>query len=113
MISVDENVFVVTRRLFDKDVRRHFIGKVVRASPMGICVEGYVFTYDESVQEFTRLDELRTRLLAFADSGIIILILQPDIDLKNLKYYLSPQSKRFLTDGKNFMMNVVEFGTHR
>lgn len=113
MISVNEKVLVITRRFFEKDVRRHFIGVVTDESAVAIRVEGYVHTYDEAHQEFTRLDELRTRIISFSDNGMIIVILPPDVDIHELKYQLSPQNKRLLTDGKNFAMNVVEFGAHR
>ena len=113
MISLGENILVITRRYFENDIRRHFVGKVLQTNSVGMRVEGYVFTYDESINEFARCDEKRTRIVSFSDSGMVLVILPPQIDLEKLSYSTSPDGKRFLTDSADFKMNVIEFSTHR
>lgn len=47
VIGKGEKVFIVTRRLFDGDLRRHFAGEVQEATDTVIRVRGFVFVYDE------------------------------------------------------------------
>lgn len=113
MVSPGENIFVITRRFFEKDIRRHFVGRVLKVNETAMRIEGYVFTFDEVIHEFVRINELRTRIVSFSDCGMILLVIPSEVDIKQLHYQTNDQLKRFLTDGKNFSLNVSEFGTHR
>ena len=113
MISPGEKLLIITRRLFETDLRRHFVGEVMEASGDMIRVIGHGFVFNNGSNEFLRIDELRTRLFSMVDGGLILVLLPPEVDLKKLHYVMTRAQKRFLTDGDKFRLNVTEFGAHR
>ena len=48
MIIKGEKVFVITRRLFDEDLRRHFVGEVQEITNVAMRVQGYSFVFDDN-----------------------------------------------------------------
>lgn len=54
IVNRGEIVHVVTRRLFDGDLRRHFVGKVEEAEGCVARLKGYTFVYDEATNQFVR-----------------------------------------------------------
>ncbi len=111
VIAQGNKLHIITRRLFDSDLRRHFAGVVEEVSGTLIRIKGYVFVFDESENQFVRRDEERTRVFPISDSGLIINILPAEVDLPQLKYEIDAQGHRMLTDGRAFALNVTEFGT--
>jgi hypothetical protein len=43
VLTEGEKVHVITRRLFDNDLRRHFVGEVKAVSDVAVRLEGYAF----------------------------------------------------------------------
>ena len=43
VIDVGDKVHIITRRLFEDDIRRHFVGEVTRVSGELQEVQGYTF----------------------------------------------------------------------
>jgi hypothetical protein len=113
MLSKGEKIFVITRRLFEKDLRRHFVGQVQEVSGAAIRARGYVFVFDESTNEFVRREELRTRIFSLIDGGIVISVLPGEVILEEIRYGLDEKNRRIITDEKSFKMNVSELGVHR
>lgn len=113
VIQVGEKVHIVTRRLFEGDLRRHFAGIVEEVSEPLIRVSGHVFVFDEGANEFVRRDEERHRLFSTADSGHIINILPETTDMTKLRYEINRQGQRILTDGGSFSLNISEFSARR
>ena len=113
MLSKGEKVFVVTRRLFDKDLRRHFVGEIQDVSGAAMRVQGYAFIFDETMNDFIRREDLRTRIFSIIDAGILIAVIPADVSIEEIRYRVDEKNRRILTDGKNYKMNVSEFGITR
>jgi hypothetical protein len=112
-INVGEKVHIITRRLFESDLRRHFVGVVEEVTGAMIRARGYVFVFDEAANEFVRRDEQRQRLFSASDSGLIINILPAETELANLRYKIDGQGNRVLADGSTLSLNISEFGAKR
>ena len=113
LLNKGEKVHVMTRRLFEGDLRRHFAGEVMEASESGVRLEGYVFVLDTAKNHFVRRVEKRVRIIGILDSGHIIKVIPPDVRLEDLKYLLSPDKRLVVTDGREFSLDVNEFGLGR
>ncbi|MCA9403422.1 MAG: hypothetical protein KC897_06550 [Candidatus Omnitrophica bacterium] len=111
ILEKGEKIHVITRRLFDGDLRRHFIGEVKAASDWAARVEGYVFVYDSGISQFARREELRTRIISISDFGQIINVIPSRVELQRLEYKFNAQQRLVLTDGADFHLDINEFGT--
>lgn len=109
VVGVGEAVHIVTRRLFDGDVRRHFTGRVTATTDDLVRAEGWVFVFNRGTNEFIRRSERRTRVFALSDAGNIINILPSGVEPANLRYEFS-ESGLFITDGIDFAVDINEFG---
>ncbi len=109
IVAAGEAVHIVTRRLFDDDVRRHFAGTIMAASEQMIRADGWVFVFHRGTNEFIKRSDLRTRVFSLSDAGHIINVLPPGVEPENLRYEFS-ESGLFLTDGLDFSVDLNEFG---
>ncbi|CAN5619693.1 hypothetical protein BH24DEI1_BH24DEI1_18260 [soil metagenome] len=118
LLSVGEKIHIVTRLLFENDVRRHFVGEVEAATESIARIRGYafVFEFDSNMYRFVRRPELRVRLVSLADGNNVINIIPREVDLEDLQYedlqYDSSPGKTkhvVITDGKSFSLDVHEF----
>ena len=108
-----EKVDVTTRRLFENDLRRHFVGEVKAAGEASMRLEGYVFVFDYGSSRFVKRPEPRVRVFGLADSGSIINVIPADLDLDALFYSTSTENHMVFTDGKSFSLDVNEFSAIR
>lgn len=113
VISTGEKVHIITRRLFEEDLRRHFVGVVETCTETTIRVNGWAFVFDQAVTEFTRRDGARTRVFSLTSAGLIIGVLPGDVDLEKVRYRADKSGGRVLTDDQGFEMNISEFGATR
>jgi hypothetical protein len=113
MISKGEKILVITRRLFDGDLRRHFVGEVQETTSTAMRIKGYSFVFDEATLQFVRHDEKRIRIFSFIDSGLVIFILPSEVCMDDISYKWEENNRRIITDGKMYKMNISEFGVHR
>ncbi len=113
ILSTGDKIHVITRRLFDGDLRRHFVGEVQAATQLLARVEGYAFIFDAASVQFVRKPEKRIRIFGLDDSGLIINLLPADIDLEALAYKYNTKRELILTDGKSFNLDINEFGPAR
>jgi hypothetical protein len=104
-----EKVFIIARQLFEKDLRRHFVGEVIESSETTTRLRGYTFVYDDASGDFLRREELRTRVFSLTDAGYIINLLPGEALIEEVSYQTNDKNQRVLTDGKTFQMNVSEF----
>ena len=112
VLSKGEKVFIVVRRLFEKDLRRHFIGEVEEVSAELIRVHGYVFVLDEATRDFKRREKSQTNIYSLVDAGIVVIVLTDEIDLEAVHYCINDKGQRILTDKKSFYLQVSEFGVN-
>jgi hypothetical protein len=105
-----EKIFIVTRRSFVEDLRRHFVGQVLGSTDMVVRAKGFVFVYDNTKGDFVRREDVRTRVFSLTDAGFIINILPNEASLEDIHYQVDENNQRIITDGKTFKMNASEFG---
>ncbi len=111
MIIPGTKAHVVYRALYEKSVRRHFLGEVTVAEGAACLLEGYAFVWDEHKATFTRKPEKRTTVIDLAESGYIVNLLDDDLVLENVEYRYLKDVGLVATDGANFMLNINEFGS--
>ena len=113
ILEQGEKVHIILRRNFEGDLRRHFIGEIVAANDTLARVAGYAFVLDNTTGQFGRRPERRIRIFGFAESGNIINVLPLNTDIEGCLYKQSPEGKLVVTDGKNFTLDINEFGSSR
>lgn len=113
MLDKGEKIFVITRRLFEGDRIRLFVGEVQKSSNVAIIVQGYAFVNDEFTNEILRREDVRTRIISTVDAVNIIMIIPKDVILENVQYELNDINERVLTDNGSFIMNLNEFGASK
>jgi hypothetical protein len=113
ILSKGEKVFVITRRLFHGDLRRHFVGEVQKVSDLTMRVQGYAFIFDEPTSQFIRREDQRTRIFPLTDAGLVINVIPGDVTIADVLYKMNEQNQRVITDDKLFSINVDEFATNR
>lgn len=111
-VSPGERVHVITRRLFEGDLRRHFVGECTKVTENAIRLEGYAFIYDSEKNVYERRPEKRTRIFSLSDGNLIITVLSADTALDTLKYARA-KDRLVLTDGKSILLDINEFGAKR
>ncbi len=113
VIGVGEKVHVVYRSLYENSVRRHFIGEV-RAQEDAVCrIEGYLFVYDPKTIQFVRKPERRTMIMDLAASNYVVNVIPREVDLAAVSYRYLREGGLVATDGKQFSLDINEFGTRR
>jgi hypothetical protein len=101
-----DKVFIVERRLFDQDLKRHFVGEVEACTDVGFRARGYPFFYHPTAQTYVRKPSPRTRIFPF-DGNLIINVLPKDCDVESINYIAS-EIGTTLTDRKSFEMDVSD-----
>ena len=113
-IAIGEVVHIVTRRLFETEPRRHFLGRIVAAEAFNVRLQGFAFVLDTTqTGMYVRQNEHRTRVLNLADSGFIVNVLPTNVAVENVRYELDRDERLVVTDGENFSLAVQEFGLRR
>ena len=110
VLEVGDRIHVITRRNFEEDLRRHFVGEVIAANETAVRVHGYAFVMDSMLNEFVKRAASRTRVFGFGDSGHVIAVLPHGVAVETLRYE-SRDRRLILTDGGSFRMDINEFGT--
>ncbi|MBI4285517.1 MAG: hypothetical protein HY670_06410 [Chloroflexi bacterium] len=106
-----EKVHVIERRAFPEDVRRHFIGEVVRCTAEAIRLRGHAWVFDKVKGSFVRMPEKRERIV-YPDNRLVINIIPREVNLDDVKYIQQPQ-RLVVTDGKKFSLEITEFSAAR
>jgi hypothetical protein len=109
LLMPGERIHVITRRLFEGDLRRHFVGEIVAANNRAVRVKGYAFIFYPARNEYVRRPELRERIIALADAGEIINVIPGNVSLEELTYRPSEENRLVVTDGKSFRLDINEF----
>jgi len=100
---------VITRRSFDGDLRRHFVGQVIAANESTARVKGFTFVFYPGPNEYVRRPDMRERIIALSDAGNIINVIPENINLEDLVYRASEQNRLVVTDHKSFSLDINEF----
>ncbi|GJM44808.1 MAG: hypothetical protein DHS20C21_16500 [Gemmatimonadota bacterium] len=111
-IAVGDKLHIITRRQFEEDVRRHFVGQVTAVSGALQEIQGYAFVFDSGTNEYKRRPELRTRVLSVGEGTFIVTKLPPDVVVESLQYRVV-EKRVVVSDGKAFKLDINEFGGSR
>ena len=110
LIEPGEIVHVIERRIFQGDVRRHFVGSVQASTDRALRIRGYLFVYDTGASQFLRKPELRVRLVPL-DNRVILNVLPAGIEVDSIGYTRDEEGNLSLTDGEGFELDISEFST--
>jgi len=113
ILSKGEKVFLITRRSFPGDLRRHFVGEILEVTDSAIRVQGFAFIFDETTSQFIRRDDIRIRIFSMLDAGIVINILPEEVNIEDVHYKIDEKNHRVISDDKLISMNVSEFALNR
>ena len=113
MLGKEEKVFVITRRLFEGDRIRQFVGEVQESTDSIIKVRGYAFVHDDFTNEIVRREDIRTRIISLVDAINLIFVIPKDVILENVQYKLNDMNERVISDNESFTMNLNEFGASK
>jgi len=113
MLGKGEKVFVITRRLFEGDRIRVFVGELQASSDTAMKVRGYAFVHDDFTNEIVRREDIRTRIISLADAINLIFVIPKEVILENVQYELNSMHERVITDKDKFTLNLNEFGASK
>ncbi len=109
LVEEGDKLHVITRRLFEDDVRRHFAGEVVNSVGDLVELRGYSFVYNPSHNSYRKLPEVRNRFFAVGDSGLVVNRIPKEVDVAAVEYRVM-ENRLVLTDGSGFTLAINEFG---
>ncbi len=112
VINKGEKVHIIRRRNCADDPRRHFLGEVKEVEGQVPRLDGYVFVFDTSKNEYMKKVQKRTTIIDLGDSGYVVNIIPFDINIEQL-FYENDERTLIVTNGKSFSLNINEFGTSR
>ena len=109
VVTVGDKLHVITRRLFEGDLRRHFMGTVV-GNTGEICeLEGHVVLFHAARNEWVRRPDTRRRILSLSDGGHVVNRIPRSVEIGDLEYRMV-EGELVVTDGDTFELNIDEFG---
>jgi len=112
ILDAGEKVHIVERRLFEEDLRRHFIGQIIKCTENTIRLKGHAWVFDGVKEEFVCKPELRERVVCLGEK-LTINVIPEDVNLDEVKYEVMPKKGLVVTDGKKFSLEITEFTAMR
>ena len=112
VLNPGDKLHVITRRAFEADLRRHFVGEIEASSDVIARVNGFAFVFDATRNEYVKRPEPRLKIVPVADSGAVITMIPQRVELSALRYELV-NKRLVVTDGKDFSLDINEFGAGR
>jgi hypothetical protein len=109
VLAVGEKVHIVTRRLFEDDPRRHFVGQVEAISDGLARVRGHAFIFNSAHNEYEKRSGERVRIVSLVDAGNVMNVLPESVRLEALRYAFE-NGRLVLTDGAGYSLDINEFG---
>ncbi len=113
IVSPGEKVYVIFRRLFETEIRRHFVGEIMEVTGSTVRLEGNAIIFDSTKNQYSRKPELRTTIVDLAESGYIVNFIPSKVNIRDLQYILNQNKRLVVTDGKDFSLDINEFGAAR
>jgi len=112
VIEVGDNLHIMTRRLFEGDIRRHFAGEIVAIQDSLVLVRGFTFILNMGTFEYRRLPEKRSRIFSLGDAGHIVNKIPRGTNIDTISYE-TIDDRLVISDGDGFVLSINEFGTNR
>jgi hypothetical protein len=110
IIEKGNKVHIIYRALFDNSIRRHFVGEVIGAEGALCRIEGYAFVLDRKSEMFVKRPEKRITIADLGESGYIVNVIDSGVSIDAVAYKYLRETGLVVTDNKNFVMNINEFG---
>ncbi|MSU04731.1 MAG: hypothetical protein EXS23_05785 [Pedosphaera sp.] len=105
-----EKIHVVHRRLFERDIRKHFIGEVEDCENGLVRAVGYVFVIEDPKENvFRKKAGQRTRIISLSAGDIFVNVIPTTVDLGKIRYENNGRDLR-VTDGSEWHLDIKEFG---
>jgi len=112
ILDAGEKVHIVERRLFMEDLRRHFVGQIIKCTENTVRLKGYAWVFDGVKGEFVCKPELRERVICLSER-LTINVIPAEVNLYEIKYEVVPKKGLVVTDGKKFSLEITEFTAMR
>jgi len=112
ILEVGEKVHVIERRYFMEDLRRHFIGNVIKCTEQAVRLKGYAWVFDKVNGKFIMKPEERERIVCFGDR-MVINVIPEEVNMDEIRYVDLPGEGLVVTDGKDFLLEISEFTAMR
>ena len=109
IVTIGDKLHVITRRQFEGDVRRHFMGEVIGNTGSLVELEGVTMVCDDGRGDWTRRSETRKRIFSLAEAGHVVNRIPRSVEIDMLMYERI-EGELLVTDGKEFELNINEFG---
>jgi hypothetical protein len=111
ILDIGEKVHIIERRLFADDLRRHLVGEITRCTENAIQLKAYVWVFHQ-LKGFVRKPEKRERVLYLSDR-LTINVIPREVKLEEIQYVNDPKKGLYVSDGKQFNLEINEFGDSR
>ena len=109
LLSKGEKIHVVHRRLFEKDIRKHFLGEVETCENGIVRAVGHIYVIEDAKENvFRKKPEKRTRIISL-NHAVFVNVLPSAVDLEKVTYESRGRSLR-ITDGSEWFLDLKEFG---
>lgn len=109
LLQVGDKLHIMTRRRFESDIRRHFVGEVTAVSGELQEVTGYAFVFHTGSNQYKKRPELRTRIFSIGQEGFIVNKIPSEVVIASLEYRVI-ENRLAVTDGASFALDINEFG---
>jgi hypothetical protein len=111
ILDIGEKVHIIERRLFADDLRRHLVGEITRCTGNTIRLKAYIWVFHQ-LKGFVRKPEKRERVLYLSDR-LTINVIPREVKLEEIQYVNDPKKGLYVSDGKQFNLEINEFGDSR
>jgi len=112
LLEPGEKVHVIERRVFDGDVRRHFVGEVEAATDSAVRAVGFTFVLNPMTGNFDRREPARTRIVPLGAAGVVVYVIPRQIDVKAVRYEWAA-GNRLVVRAPGWEVFLDEFATAR
>jgi hypothetical protein len=109
VIEVGDKLHIITRRLFEGDVRRHFVGKMTKISGEVQEVQGYAFVFNRTTNDYKKRPQLRTRIFSLGQADFVVNKIPREVAIESLEYRFI-EKRLAVTDNGDFSLDINEFG---
>lgn len=108
ILTNNDKIMVVHRRLYENDHSRIFTGVVDGHNDSLIKVCGNSWVKNQYGGEYLKKEEKRTKILSLSSGTLIVYQLPNNTDLENLEIITCKEGVAYMTDHKDFKMDLSE-----
>ncbi len=113
LIKPGEKIFVITRRFYEEEIKRHFIGEIIEAEGSLAKLKGYTYIFDKIKNQFIKKPDIRTRILDVSEGVYIVNLIPSDVNISDIQYVTNKNNQLVATDMKDFSLDINEFGVNK